>query len=53
MPFTLAKAGNIWRWLSPGGLQRLAFEVLRLGERVALETEDVERRLVEHHADRS
>ena len=19
MPFTLAKAGNIWRWLSPGG----------------------------------
>ena len=32
--------------------ERLAFEVLGLGERLVLAAEDVERRLVEHHADR-
>ena len=52
MPFSLAKAGNIWRWLSPGGAPTvLPSRSFGLVERLLLPAEDVERRLVEHHAD--
>ena len=52
MPCSLAKAGNIWRCPSPGGApMRLALEVLGPGDRRVLAAPDVERRLVEDHAD--